>query len=179
VIHFKLRTYPPPQKTHFAVLFVLLIAAASFAQVEVGASVAAGSRFIVGGRLKCVSQNRYLPQPVLSITGTPLAKKRLFRVGAAEYMQLQEKTMFFTLGLLEQLYITQMAGFEAEVSLGIVEGWYRGTDRDYLTKAVPVIAAGPLFKLNDYFNMVLRLQWYRIETVNNFVGSFIIETSFK
>jgi hypothetical protein len=141
----------------------------------IGVSVSAGSRFTVGGRLKWAFDNQVIPQPVFSLTGTPVAKKRLHRIGELEYIQLREKNMFFDLGLLEQFLMTRDVGLEAEASFRIVTGWYRGTERKYPSAISPNISVGLFLGNTEFIKTILRFQWFRIENSNFFMGTFIFE----
>jgi hypothetical protein len=149
------------------------------AKPGIGASISAGSRFTVGGRLKCVFDNQIIPQPMFSLTGTPIAKKRLHRIGESEYLQLREKNLYFDFGLLEQLPMSRNIGLEAEASCRLVTGWYRGSERKYRAEICPTISAGAYIWTSNFTKKSLRFQWYRINKMDLFVGNLIFEMCLK
>lgn len=159
----------------FSVIILVYVSVSMGAHPGIGASISAGSHFTVGGRLKCAFDNHYIPQPMFSLTGTPLAQKRLHRVSESEYFQLREKNLFFDLGLLEQFPMSRNIGLEAEASCRIVTGWYRGSERKYPPAISPAISTGLYLCISEFTKIILRLQWYRIEDSNCLLGTFIFE----
>jgi hypothetical protein len=166
--------------SHLFFIIILVYATVSMgAKPGIGASISAGSRFSVGGRLKCAFDNQIIPQPIFSLTGTPLAKKRLYRIGESEYLQLREKSLYFDFGLLEQLPMSRNSGLEAEASCRIVTGWYRGSERKYPAEISPAISAGAYVWTSNFTKTILRAQWYRIKRTDFFVGTLIFEMCAK
>jgi hypothetical protein len=159
-------------------VLVFLFTMAVNAGVGIGASVSGGSRFLCGGRISLLQKNPYFLQPLLEISFSPLPEKRLFSLGNGEFLQLREKIIFFEIGLLEQIFLSGPIGIEAELSLGIIEGWYNGSRRNFPTELVPVAAVGPVFRLPDNFRMIPRYKWCRIDSSNKNLFELILEVHF-
>lgn len=166
------------QALFFIPAAILLLGVSSHAKLGVGVAAAAGSRFTVGGRVSCSWKNPLIPHPSIRFSMTPLSTKILFKKGSNSYVQLHEHSMLFGFGILEQLRLTEKIGVEGEYTAGILEGWYRGTKRDFSTAFVPVLAAGPVFFLNEHFHTVLRGQWYQRDGDHYIFGSLIMEVVF-
>ncbi len=166
-------------------VFIVLLGAASLpdAGPALGVSTSLGPVWLLGGRLSYVPEVMFrncgfVPYAVLGVSFTPIPKKRLFCLSQSEYLQLRERRIFTTLGVGGRIVSRSYPlGLDAELSLGLFNGWYRGSEKDFKEEITPVAAVGPIFHWEGA-GIITRYQWYRIHAKNGHSCSLILEYAF-